>query len=492
MPSTPLNWLLTLVLTPLLAQKAAFGAFQEAPVIPQAPSRDIKKADSEARIIKSEVLGVSLMVPPGAKGNHVSDGDASFLRVQEGSTPPQWVVTVRILRMPESGPAAAEQSSPGAIAQLFITDAMRVSPGLIVLEDDSTNIQKLPATTIRAKVPHESSGKYANYQWSFIQTGPNRFLLAETLTPADSNQNIQTTINELMDSMQLDDEFAIAGTVRDRLKAGAEILSRIDKRILRKLVEKNPEDTWYRQYAFNAEGEEIELGYVGISMMETTADQIGRSNPQSSTEDETGLLVRVRSHRFPAKDKQVSWDTDTQCWVSWDREEESFSTVATGRIPNQDQSISLSVVGVRPRPTAGQPVRFLEVLSSRADSFTRDRVSLEIPDSRIYISEAERLVLANILPLIGAPAGSFSVWGWQPDQREITRRLDTWELEENGTWSIRTRSFPDAPVSTAKIQADGSVSDRVVATPDGREIWTRMDPDALRSFYRKRGIRLDS
>lgn len=440
--------------------------------------------------VQSEILGLSVAVPKGARGEHISSGDDSRLRVFDSATPPNWVVTIRLLRMPPS--VGETEGSPATLAQLFLEDARRMTPDLRVLEEQPANIQQMPAFVVRVEIPHEASGRIARYDWMFIQTGPNRFILVEALTPSNPDESMNAPIDEILESLELTDEFTMANTWRDRLKAGAEIIGRIDERVLRKLLETNPGDAWYRQHAYDGDGNEIEIGYVGISMLEATPDQVGRLNPQPSTGEDSGLLVRVRSHRFPRNTGEPRWDTDMQCWLAWDREEESFSTVATGRVPNTEDAISLSVIGVRPRPTAGRPVRMLEVLSSRADTFTRDQVSLEIPDSRVYLAEAERLVLASILPLVGAPAGEFSVWGWQPERREITRRLDSWELAKDGGWILRTRGYPDAPESTARIEPDGRVTSRVVATPNGTERWTLMEPDALRSFYLRKGINPDS
>ena len=124
----------------------------------------------------------------------------------------------------------------------------------------------------------------------------------------------------------------------------------------------------------------------------------------------------------------------------------------------------------------------------RANDYTRDKVVLELPDLKHYLSETERLILAYLLPVVGQPTGEFSLWGWQPQRREITRRLDSWQLEPAGGWTLFTRSYPDAQVSTAVIDPDGSVSSRIVATSSNSERWTRMDPDTLLAHYRRIGI----
>ena len=270
--------------------------------------------------------------------------------------------------------------------------------------------------------------------------------------------------------------------------AGAELISRIDEDVLRRVLENHGKEIWYRQHANDPEGNPIELGYAGISMMETTAEQVGKPNPLPTTEGETGLLVRLRTRRLPIENQTHIMDIDFQSWMSWDRQEEFFSTVATARLNGEEKPTSMSNIGVRPRPTAGNPLRTLEVMQLRADNYTRETVTLDLPDLAYYLSETERLILAYLLPIVGAPSGEFSLWGWQPQRQKITRRLDSWQLQDNGGWTLFTRSYPDARTSSAHINQDGTVERRVVATDINTEYWTRMDPEELMRLYRRRGI----
>ena len=351
-----------------------------------------------------------------------------------------------------------------------------------------SNIHQRPAARIAAEIPSQESDKRARYDWLFIQTGEHRFILVEQVSPAGPAGDAATALKAILESMDLHNEVFLTERWRDRSRAGAELISRIDERVLRRVLEMNPKEIWYRQHAFDTENRTIELGYSGISMMETTADQVGKPNPKPTTDGDTGLMVRLRSRRFPIEEQTHILDIDIQAWLSWDREEEFISTVATARTDGDSSPTSISHIGVRPRPTAGNPIRTLEVIQLRANDYTRDKVVLELPDLKHYLSETERLILAYLLPIVGLPTGEFSLWGWQPQRREITRRLDSWQLETTGGWTLFTRSYPDAQVSTAVIDPEGSVASRIVATPGNSERWTRMDPDRLLAHYRRVGI----
>ena len=394
-------------------------------------------------------------------------------------------------------PDDAHARSPLDLARLFIADARKISPDLVVVDEKPTNIHQRPAALVTAEIPQSASSpqqgppKRARYDWIFIQTGENRFALLEQVSPAGPAGPAALALKEVIQSLELHNEDSLTRKWQDRSRAGTEFLSRIDEAVLRRVLESHGTETWYRQHAVDPEGRTIELGYAGISMMETSADQLGKPNPIPNTDGDTGLLVRLRTRRLPIEGQTHILDVDFQSWLSWDRQEEFFSTVATARTDGDEKPASMSHIGVRPRPTAGNPIRTLEVMQLRADNYTRETVTLELPELEHYLSETERLILAYLLPIVGAPSGEFSLWGWQPQRQEITRRLDSWQLEDNGGWTLLTRSYPDAKVSKATIDPDGSVSKRIVATSINTEEWTRMDPASLIAHYRRRGIDAD-
>lgn len=433
--------------------------------------------------INSEILGLSVEVPEGAIAEHLSQNETSRIRIREASNPPKWAVTIRSLRMPEGETSA----SPMKLARLFIADARKISPKLVVIDEEETTFRNQPAARLAAEIPSLEGNQRARYDWLFIQND-NRFTLVEQVSPAGPAGNASIALKTILNSLEIRNELEITEKWQLRSRAGAELISRIDERALRRVLELHPKETWYRQHAFDSENNPIDLGYAGISMMETTADQLGNATPKATTDGETGLLVRFRIRRLPIDKTSQILDIDAQAWLSWDREEEFFSTVATARVDGAAKPASMSHIGVRPRPTAGNPIRTLEVMELRANDYTRENLILELPDLEYYLSETERMILPYLLPVVGAPTGDFSVWAWQQERREITRRLDSWQLQNTGGWTLFTRSYPDAQVSSANVDPDGSISSRVVATSTNSERWTRMNPDDLLKHYRRMGI----
>lgn len=437
--------------------------------------------------VHSEILGISVEIPTNATGEHLSQGDQSRIRIRETSTPPEWVVTIRQLRVPATQDG---RMTPTSFAKLFIEDARKVSPDLLVIAEEPAQILGRPAARIAVEIPHGETGKRARYDWIFIQTTPEHFVLVEQVSHSGIVGAAAQALRDILASLSITHAAKTERLWRDRARAGAEILRRIDERVLRHVLEDHGTEVWYRRHAFTEDGKTVELGYAGVSAIEATQDQLSKANPTPSTNGDTGLLVRIRTHKFPSQEGNPSWDVDSQAWMSWDREEEFFATVATARTAVDGESFSISHVGIRPRPSAGKPQRTLQVIQERADKYTRDQLLLDIPDLGMYLSETERLLLPYLLPMVGAPSGEFTLYAWHPERQEITRRLDAWTLEDNGGWKLHTRSYPDAPVSTAVIDAKGNVTSRVIVSPTGSERWTLMTPEALSKHYRRAGIRM--
>ena len=442
--------------------------------------------------VRSEVLGVSIPVPKNAVGEHLSLGEASRLVLREKSNPPKWVITIRTVKMPESLDGPLEQdANPVVLARAFIEDARKISPELQVISTTKSSFKGQPSSKVIVQIPYEDTGKIARYEWIFIQTGPNRFILFEALSPGTSSGKSTVNFDSILNLMEVEAENTMAESWKDRLTAGARLISKINEQSLRELLENHSSEVWYRRFAYDADNRPIELGYVGVSMMEAPLGEMRKATPTPSNTGDTGFLVRIRTHLLPAQAGGLSSDVDTRGWMSWDREEEFISTVATTRNPSDGSSTSRSSNTLRPRPTAGKPIRTLDVIRQRQDSVTREQISLEVPDLAIFLSESELMILPQLLAHLEAKSGEFSTFAWQPQREEITRRLDEWRALPQGGHILRTRSYPDAPISTAQVDSDGKVRSRTIFKGSDSEEWIRMSPDELREHYRRAGISLD-
>lgn len=461
--------------------------------IPIDPAAD---AGTPGKVFRSNVLGCTVEVPPGSRAMHNSLGDASVLRILDAEhDPPDWVTTIRILRppaAPATGFGEATPTTPAMLLEAFVADSKAINPALVFSgERTEETLAGLPAARATAEYLH-ASNRIARYDWHFIQTGPNRFLLVECL--ADRDRWVGEIFDGLLDSLVVDDEFELADQALSRQELGAAIFRGVDERALRDVVERMPEEIWYRMHAFDPEGREIEFGYAGITAIETGRESMGVAAPAARVGDDTGMLVRIRMRQIPQEPKRPVIDVDHRAWVSWDREEGMWSVRLTARQANSDQTISESITGFRPRPTASEPRRRLEILQQSRNTLERQIAQLELPmNLELFLSEAERLVLPTLLDVLDVPPGTFGIYAWNEDRESITRRLESWNPGSDGGAKLESRAYEDGRVATQEVGPDGIVTVRVAPTDTsvGGIRWTRMTPEAIRDLYDRKGIRID-
>ena len=445
---------------------------------------------------RSNVLGCTVELPPGSRAMHNSLGDASVLRVLDAEhDPPDWVTTIRILRppaAPEGGFGETRPATPAMLLEAFVADSKAINPDLVFSNQRTEEtLAGLPAARATAEYLH-SSKRIARYDWYFIQTGPNRFLLVECL--ADRDRWKGEIFDSLLASLVVEDEFELADQALSRQELGAAVFRRVDEQALREVVARMPEEIWYRMHAFDAEGRDVEFGYAGITAIETGRESMGTARPVARVGDDTGMLVRIRMRQIPQAPKRPFIDVDHRAWLSWDREEEMWSVRLTARQANAEQTVSESITGFRPRPTASEPRRRLEILQQSRNTLERQIARLELPmNLELFLSEAERLVLPTLLDVLDVPEGTFGIYAWNEDRESITRRLEAWEPDPDGGAMLESRAYEDGRIATQEIGAGGIVSVRVAPTDTsaGGVRWTRMTPAAIRDLYDRKGIRVE-
>ncbi|MDA0295824.1 MAG: hypothetical protein O3A31_07560 [Planctomycetota bacterium] len=477
----------------------------QSPITDKKPAQDTSiegwtpKSTTQAddrKEIRSIVLGCRLLLPSGSQATHTSLGDGSVLQILDAEEqPPKWATTIRILKQPppkEGDFGATTIPTPETLLAAFIADSKRINPDMTFVKQvlEST-VAELPAALATAEVLH-SSGRVARYDWYFVQTGPNRFLQIECL--GDKDRWSGPVFDSMLESLTISDEFEIADQAQVKQERGADILRRVDQTALRTLLKRMPEEVWYRMHAFDAEGRDIEFGYAGVSVYETGPEGIRDLTPKSREGRDTGLLVRIRMRQIPRTKNGPVVDIDHRAWLSWDREEETWTMLLTARQKNVKETVSESITGFRPRPTPKNPRRWLEVLEQSRNTFDRQIVRLDVPmDLTLYLSEAERLLLPTLLQIIDAPACEFGIYSWNDDRKSITRRLERWSVDEGGRWTLQSRAFEDARQAVHEVGPDGIVDVRVAPTDAaaGGIRWTRMDPEKIREMYARKGIQLD-
>lgn len=473
--------------------KAGFLTQEAGRLDPNPPTAD---ASPPGEVFRSNVLGCTVELPPGSRAMHNSLGDASVLRILDAEhDPPDWVTTIRILRPPaaaDGGFGETRPTTPTMLLEAFIADSKKINPELVFSNQRTEEtLAGLPAARATAEYLH-SSNRIARYDWYFIQTGPNRFLLVECL--ADRDRWAGEIFDSLLKSLVVEDEFELADQALSRQERGAAVFRSVDEQVLRDVVARLPEEIWYRMHAFDADGRDVEFGYAGITAIETGRESMGTASPVARVGDDTGMLVRIRMRQIPQEPKRPFIDVDHRAWLSWDREEEMWSIRLTARQADTDQTVSESITGFRPRPTASEPRRRLEILQQSRNTLERQIARLELPmNLELFLSEAERLLLPTLLDVLDAPAGTFGIYAWNEDRESITRRLESWKPDPAGGATLESRAYEDGRIATQEVGSDGIVSIRVAPTDTsvGGVRWTRMTPAAIRDLYDRKGIRIE-
>ncbi len=444
------------------------------------------------RVVTNRSLGCTLIMPEDGQAAVAGGDEVQLIRlVQKDANPPAWEILVRPMRLPEDAGAFGGTGSPSpADMMAFYLEGARAGNELLDIDatTESTTVSELPAATATASFKHES-GRTARFDWTFIKTGPNRFVFIQCL--GDRDRWPGKTFADTLGSLKVLTEPELAIESMTVVERGSAIVDRFDETALRGVLDRFRDVVHYRLHAFDQDGKEVEIGYAGISAIETDEAAVGRADPtprRGSTD--LGLMVRVQLRILPQSDKGPFRDVDHRAWISWDRNAERWMIQETDRIRGSDASRTNSILGIRPRPTAQEPRRWLQVISQGRETFERYDLKVDVPQELdLYLSEAERLMLPTLLAITGAAEGEFSTWAWNDDRESITRRLEIW-TPAPAAGSLESRTSADARPATHVLGEDGIVERRDVPI-DGRSNsmrWTRIDSTELRKLYERKGI----
>ena len=446
------------------------------------------------RVVTNRSLGCTLVMPEDGQAVVAGGDEVQLIRIlQKDANPPAWEILLRAMRMPEDATGFGEttDAAPAAMMDFFLEGAKAANELLgVETRSPETTVGGLPAASATASFTHES-GRTARFDWRFVKTGPNRFVFIQCL--GDRDRWPAATFDGVIESLEILTEPELAISTMTVVDQGRAIVGRFDETTLREAGRRLADVVYYRLHAFDQDGDEVEFGYAGVSALESDADAVGRPDPtppSTTSPRDLGLLVRVQLRILPPTDKAPYRDVDHRAWVAWDRESERWMIQETDRLRGSDQSRTNSILGLRPRPTAEEPRRWLQVISQTRETFERYDLKVDVPQELdLYLSEAERLILPTLLDVTAAPAGEFAIWAWNEDRESISRRLESWEPSETDG-RLESRTAADARPATQVADRDGIVVRRDVPI-DGRTNsmrWSRIDGRELRSLYERKGI----
>ena len=447
--------------------------------------------------IENATLGCSVVLPENGQAAIAGGDEAPFIRmIEREKSPPSWEIVIRELNLPVPEGTFGEPTappSPALMMEAYLKDAKAANEAFEINEKATElRLAELPAARASASFQH-TSGRTARYDWTFIQTGPRRFLLVQYL--ADQARWPVEIFKTVTESIKIQTEAEIAARTLTVVERGSAIVARFDQPTLRTLAERLNEGLWYRLHGNGrGTGEDRELGYARLVVLEALEDAVRKSGPPvATTAGETGMLVWIQIRILPAREGTPYRDVDHRAWLSWDREAELWLLRESDRMRNSDATRSTSIFGIRPRPTAKDPRRWLQVVSQSRETFERGEIKIEVPSNLDqYLSEAERLVLPSLLAITKPLPCEFGVYAWNEDREALTRRVEEWNPlgGPEGDGELLSRPSRITRATIQRLDAGGLLSRRITPTDGagGTFEWDLIDGAELRALYLRKGI----
>ena len=444
--------------------------------------------------VANRSLGCSFELPSDGLAAVVGgDVDPQIRALQKDVDPPAWEIIARSIEVPipEAGFGETPAVTPATRLAAFVADAEETNDGSIEIGERLTDLRvdELPASRLTAYLAHES-GRTAQFEWTFIQTGPNRFVMIQFL--ADRARWPKAKFAKVMASLDIDTQPELAIGSIQLVDRGKAVIRAFDEAALRAVASKLKDGVYFRLHALESgSGAERELGFSRIIAFESVKDAVREARqPMPTTDGETGFLVWLQVRILPTTDGAPFRDVDLRAWLAWDREEEWWTIRTTVRARGSDATRTTAVTGLRPRPLPKDPRRWLQVISGGRESFERDDRKLSVPNLDTFLSEAERLVLPELLAVTAPPAGEFGIYAWNEERVSITRRLENWVPATGARRNAELVSRPvaDSRPAVQKLGPDGILRERITPLGQGNAIWTKLDLEELRLLYVRKGI----
>lgn len=308
--------------------------------------------------------------------------------------------------------------------------------------------------------------------WYLVQMAPSQFLVCSVVSSSLDFPPARTTLKDFFASWDFADRDALAVRQVERLKAGSELLERIDPAMLRAAA--SPAPRWFRIHRLDADGRPAEIGYMSLSSRPGLRGEVDSSrDPQrfAGIDRDEGLLTEIQSRTVLSIKDGAFTDTSARFWTAWDRQSESWSAIATDRIGKKARSFAET--GLRPPPTAAQPVPVLHVMTTSARIPDGTELEWE-PDPRYYLSQGELWHLGRLLPRDGSFTGEFGMAAYDGRLAQLPIRQDRW-TRDGKQWLLESQPGRDKPVERSWFDANGLLVKRVEADGTTTELSTQDD-----------------
>jgi len=449
---------------PITTDQKPIGATKSENTVPTS-KQAVLPSTLEARAAAIESLGMTLHLPKGAVFARDMQSATPAFVLDDQQDPPRYRCRLSIL----------------VPSELDATCESLVSDHLHAMQDRG---QK-PTILANELLPcGERDGRlfYASVRldetttaitgWYLVQMAPSQFLVCSVVSSSLDFPPVRTTLRDFFASWDFADRDALAVRQVERLKAGSELLERIDPARLRAAA--SPTARWFRIHRLDADGRPAEIGYMTLSSRPGLRGEVDPSrDPQrfAGIDRDEGLLTEIQSRTVLSIKDGAFTDTAARFWTAWDRQSESWSAIATDRIGKKARSFAET--GLRPPPTAAQPLPVLHVMTTSARIPDGTELEWE-PDPRYYLSQGELWHLGRLLPRDGSFTGEFGMAAYDGRLAQLPIRQDRWS-PDGKRWMLESQPGRDKPVERSWFDADGLLVKRVEADGTTTELSTQDD-----------------
>jgi len=419
--------------------------------------------------LEADLLAFRMRVPVGTKVRVEKLPVANYL-LTDGADEAAWRARASALRASRAGTTAKSQCED------YLADLRKRDQKFDELVNQPLKIAGSDAHLVYIGVPLEGGtrGIMGNLVFS---PGPDDFLVFSIILRDAEFDKSRALLEQSFATLEFQDRAKAVAESNELLLKGSDLLAKITPDVLRATID--PQPRVFRMWRPDESGAKKDFGYLIIRVREGRRGEVDASKDPKKLkgeDEELGILASADARVIANDDPTHTIDVQSRYFMRWDRASESWSIRTTER--QKRASRSSAQTGIRLAPTAGAPRSVLQVITASRDGMTRE--PLEWPLPPVYLSQAELLVLGELLPRDPTqPTIEFKDYAFDQRDQKLPQRRETWSRIENG-WRLETQQgsspakivqeFDARGKRVRRTDADGSVTE-LIALEDLRTLW---------------------
>jgi hypothetical protein len=306
-----------------------------------------------------------------------------------------------------------------------------------------------------------------------LQAPGQQMIMATVVTNLEGWRYGQEQILRTLQSIVPLDPAVLLAKKINSLNAATALLDALHEDILKPL---DGFQEWRRIQAIEVDGSLRDIGYAYVAV-ELGSMQDIESTTHKIDEPPTGIIVTYQSRIVPNLETGVVSDTDAKYWMSWDGEDERWTSRTTGWLDKINATVSET--GLRNRPQLGMPKSTLLVVSQ---DLTKSLV--EPPFEYKIIDPWFPRAITWIPGLILANAKTDTTYRWwcydNIDKQQILTRIDSVVAHQNETTTLTTQFGEGAASATATFDRHGRL---IQQTIQNRAVITGSTKDQIHKIW---------